>query len=148
MINIIQYFTAAVIALSPVQDSRSIDPRPAVWNTMVSKLSTLPKGEQLRQVNSYFNHKPYFVHPNPPNGRPLADIVAKGGNCVDFAMAKHQMLLDLGWKPEELVEVSFVRPGWQYGHRTLAVHAFGTYQILDLGRDEPVMWPPTIILAG
>ena len=98
----------------------------------------LALGYQLSGVNELVNSKPYVSevtdHLVPPD-----EFLRSGGDCEDYAVAKLTLLLNLGWKLDDMRVVHLYREGWTGGHCVLVVRAFGTYQVLNNDQGEPHM---------
>ena len=105
----------------------------AAWNDTRSRLTLVPKDvKQLQEVNDFVNAMPVWMGAIAHWQSPRM-LYERGGVCHDYAFAKHEMLVELGWSREDLRVVTLqTPPGSEFSrHAVLVVRQGGHYYVLD-----------------
>jgi predicted transglutaminase-like cysteine proteinase len=88
--------------------------------------------EALRLVNRTVNTAIKYRSDSADTWQTLAQSAARGaGDCEDYAIAKMELLAELGFSPDQLQFVVLRNTRTQIYHAVLAVHVGGTRYILD-----------------
>lgn len=92
----------------------------------------LSQVEALKLVNREVNRAIRYRSDKGDSWQTLAQSAARGtGDCEDYAIAKMQLLADLGFAPEQLQFIVLKDTRRQLYHAVLAVHVDGKRYILD-----------------
>jgi predicted transglutaminase-like cysteine proteinase len=107
----------------------------ARWRIFLNQIASLPKKDQLLQVNAYLNRWAYQVDPVLWNKKdywatPL-QFMYKTGDCEDYAISKYISLLHLGFKAEEMRIVVVQDLNLKIPHAILIVYLDGEPLVLD-----------------
>lgn len=106
------------------------EPRLPEWRSRLDALRGLPAEEQLAQVQEFVNRAPSVPsHPFRPVSP--ARLLRHGGDCKGYALAKMAMLLDLGWRRDDMRLVVVGLPFHAERHLVLLVRHAGRYHVLD-----------------
>jgi predicted transglutaminase-like cysteine proteinase len=92
----------------------------------------LPQLDAIRLINRAVNAAITYRSDRGDSWQTLAQSAARGtGDCEDYAIAKMELLADLGFAPEQLQFIVLRNTRTQVYHAVLAVHVGGTRYILD-----------------
>lgn len=110
------------------------------WRRFLSKIRSLPKDQQLEQVNEYANNKDYVLD---LDNYGLLDYWAipreflfNGGDCEDYAITKMMSLRWLGYAPGTLRIVVLQDTNLRIAHAVMAIGTGNDILILDNQADE------------
>lgn len=105
------------------------------WKQFKSTIVSMPRMQQLRKINSYFNKWPYRLDienwgkqeywATPP------EFVKKSGDCEDYAIAKYYALRELGMPADSLRIVAVMDNIRRLGHAVLVVFYDNDAWVLD-----------------
>lgn len=114
--------------------------RVAAWRQRIAALRGQDRMTQLRAINQYLNHAVPYVTDQVAYGvsdywaTPL-ELLRRGGDCEDFAIAKFESLLELGFTNDQMRIVVLVDTLRNLPHAVLAVELNGDSYILDIMTD-------------
>lgn len=92
----------------------------------------LSQVEALKLINREVNRAIAYRSDKADKWQTLAQSAARGaGDCEDFAIAKMQLLAEIGFAPEQLQFIVLKDTRRQLYHAVLAVHVAGKRYILD-----------------
>lgn len=106
------------------------------WERLLTQLQGVPERVQIKRVNDFFNRVRYISdQDNYEVGdfwQTPYELMSRGGDCEDYAVAKYISLKRLGLKPEQM-RILVVRDGKLGGtiHAVLEVRVGGDTLILD-----------------
>ena len=105
------------------------------WQGSVQAMGYAGRLEQLRLINHYFNHAKY-ISDRKNYGRgdfwgTAEELLSRGGDCEDFAIAKYFALREVGVSPADLRIVVFKDVRGNSIHAALLMNLDGTAYILD-----------------
>lgn len=76
------------------------------WQTRVATFSTMNSPMKRMSINGFLNERPWrkdtTVYRVDGHWATPCELVANGGDCEDFAIAKYLLLQDLGWPKDSL----------------------------------------------
>jgi predicted transglutaminase-like cysteine proteinase len=99
---------------------------------VAEKARGLSQVEALKLVNREVNRVIAYRSDKGDKWQTLAQSAARGaGDCEDFAIAKMQLLAEIGFAPEQLQFIVLKDTRRQLYHAVLAVHVDGKRYILD-----------------
>jgi predicted transglutaminase-like cysteine proteinase len=123
--------------------SRILDlgnPLPAKWVAGLDALRGVPEDEQLHRLaaavmaipyvsddRNYGVHD-YWARPN--------EMLAKGGDCEDYAILAYRSLIELGWSDDRLDLVYLKDRKHGFEHVVLAVEIGGERRLIDNNRPD------------
>lgn len=99
----------------------------------------------VKDVNEYWNHNITYKYDDDYHGRKRADEwmtpveleKRQIGDCEDYALAKYQMLKELGWNTDDMfMLITSLEIGYLDGHAVLVVYHDKELYILDNFTDE------------
>lgn len=105
--------------------------------------SQLPTSLQIMQINTDINQTPY-VSDQTRYGRSdiwtePADFVQNGGDCEDYALAKYNLLAQLGFPSENMFLLGVMQKNSTQAHACLGIdRTDGSFLILDNTVDHPI----------
>lgn len=114
--------------------------RVAGWRQRIAALRGQDRMTQLRTINQYLNHAVPYVIDQANYGvsdywaSPL-ELMRRGGDCEDFAIAKFESLMELGFTNDQMRIVVLVDTLRNLPHAVLAVELDGETYILDIVTD-------------
>ncbi|MFW2404521.1 MAG: transglutaminase-like cysteine peptidase [Gammaproteobacteria bacterium] len=110
------------------------------WRGFLSRIKSLSKPEQIREVNRYANNKDYVLD---IDNYGLIDYWAipreflfNGGDCEDYAITKMMSLRWLGHPPDDMRIVVLQDTNLRIAHAVMAVGTGDDILILDNQADE------------
>ncbi len=109
----------------------------------LSHYSQLPPPIQIVQINTDINQTPY-VSDQTRYGRAdiwiePADFVQNGGDCEDYALAKYNLLAQLGFPSEDMFLLGVTQKNSTQAHACLGIdNKDGSFLVLDNTVDHPV----------
>lgn len=99
---------------------------------VAEKARGLSQVEALKLINREVNRTIAYRSDRGDTWQTLAQSAARGaGDCEDFAIAKMELLAELGFAPEQLQFIVLKDTRRQLYHAVLAVHVGGKRYILD-----------------
>ncbi len=110
--------------------------RVAAWRQRIAALRGQDRMTQLRAINQFLNHAvPYIIDQSLYGvsdywASPM-ELLQRGGDCEDFAIAKFESLLDLGFTNDQMRIVILLDTLRNLPHAVLAVELDGQSYILD-----------------
>lgn len=106
------------------------------WQDLLAQSQSEPTGEQLEQVNNFFNQRLRFTddrllwQQQDYWATPLQTMGMRGGDCEDFVIAKYISLLKLGL-PQEKLRLIYVRARMPGTNQVQAHMVLGYYSAPD-----------------
>jgi len=105
------------------------------WKQFKKSVASLPRMQQLRKINNYFNKWPYRLDQENWGKREYwaspPEFVKKSGDCEDYAIAKYYALRELG-VPANAMRIVAVKDNIRrLGHAILVVYHNGDAWVLD-----------------
>lgn len=105
------------------------------WNDLQTQLASLPKLEQLKVVNRFWNMWPYRldrdVYGKEDYWAAPYEFRKKSGDCEDYSIVKYFTLRKMGFEIDTLRIVVLRDTVRGYAHAVLAVYLDGKIWILD-----------------
>ncbi|MFI4987134.1 MAG: transglutaminase-like cysteine peptidase [Alphaproteobacteria bacterium] len=130
-------------ALAACTPSRPESCREAAWRGLLSHLADATRMAQLTAVNSFVNATPYVGEPRlfGPTQRWATprEFLQRGGECMDFVIAKYFSLREMGVPAAALRIVVVHDRALNIGHAVLAVYDRYDWFILD-NQDGNIWW--------
>lgn len=105
--------------------------------SLISQNRMAPREEQVASVNSWVNQKLAYVADQANYGQPDRWVSASQslrsgrGDCEDFAIAKYQILLELGVSEQDIYLIIGRDRALRADHAVLAVRVGSGFRILD-----------------
>lgn len=127
---------------------------------MISRTRALSREDQVAAVNSWVNHRLAYVSDQALYGQSdrwssASQSLSSGrGDCEDFAIAKYQILRELGVAEQDIYLVIGRDRAVRADHAVLAVRVSGSFRIMDnvtdriLGDDELTDFLPTFSFSS
>lgn len=127
---------------------------------MISRTRALSREDQVAAVNSWVNHHLAYVSDQALNGQSdrwssASQSLSSGrGDCEDFAIAKYQILRELGVAEQDIYLVIGRDRAVRADHAVIAVRVGGSFRIMDnvtdriLGDDELPDFLPTFSFSS
>jgi predicted transglutaminase-like cysteine proteinase len=107
----------------------------AAWRRLIASARHLDRDQQLVVVHRAINARPYAADMvsggTPDHWSTPRELLARAGDCEDFALAKYMALKELGWGDDavRVVAVRDVRSG--VGHAVVVARHAGRSWVLD-----------------
>ena len=105
------------------------------WRKIITKAATMPRKEQLKAVNTYFNRWPYKydqeVYGKSDYWATPTEFLTHSGDCEDYSISKYFALRQLGFQKEELRIIVIWDEIRGIGHAVLSYHGGEDILILD-----------------
>ncbi|MDD9903653.1 MAG: transglutaminase-like cysteine peptidase [Rhodospirillaceae bacterium] len=105
------------------------------WDKFLKEIESLPRRDQIDQVNSYFNRLQYIVDPVNYGKKDYwatpVQFFNKNGDCEDYAISKYLSLRKLGVPVKDMRIVVLRDLNLKVAHAVLVVYYKGAPLILD-----------------
>ncbi len=113
------------------------------WEALLKRLATAPRPTQIDALNRFFNAMPYLTDPDnygiDDRWQTPYELMARGGDCEDYAIAKYISLRRLGIS-QSAMRIIVVADGKKNGalHAVLEVTLDGNVMLLDNQTSTPL----------